>query len=382
MITRSISGYVRLLAANYPVVTVMGPRQSGKTTLVRSLFPDHEYLNLEAEDVRFAAVSDPRAFLRQGTRRIILDEVQHVPALLTYLQEYADDRQEEGQFIITGSHQPQLGAAVGESLAGRTGIAELLPLSLEELAMDGRDVKDRDALIYRGSMPRLYQSDLEPHMLYRDYFRTYIQRDVRQLVQIQSLDTFVVFMRLLAGRVGQLLNKESLSRDAGVSVPTVTNWLSVLEASYVIHRLRPYHSNFGKRQTKSPKVYFTETGLVSYLLGIRSADQVATHPLIGNLFENLVVSECLKRQYNSGEDANLWFFRNSSGSIEVDLLLERNGRLLPREIKSSSTYSPWMSEHLKEFAALSPSIADPLVVYAGQSHDGVAAHYSDVGAWC
>ncbi len=378
MIARSISEHVRMLADNYPVVTVMGPRQSGKTTLVRALYPDYEYLNLEAEDVRFAARSDPRSFLRHGKKRLILDEAQHLPLLLTYIQEYADENQIMGQFIITGSHQPELGAAIGETLAGRTGIAELMPLSLKELRDAGLDISNRDHLIYTGFMPRLYNSKLAPHILYRDYFKTYVQRDVRQLVQIQSLDTFIVFVRLLAGRVGQLLNKESLARDAGVTVPTVTNWLNVLEASYVIFRLRPYYKNFGKRQIKAPKIYFTETGLVSYLLGIRSADQVATHPLIGNLFENLVVSESLKQQFNSGEEANMWFYRNSSGSIEVDLLLEKDGKLCPYEIKSSATYTPRMHGNLNEFATLATHIEKPLVIYSGKTFDGVTVHYSEI----
>ncbi len=382
MIARAISNHIQILAENYPVVTIMGPRQSGKTTLVRTLFPNHEYLNVEAEDIRLLAQSDPRSFLRHGTRRLILDEAQHLPSLLTYIQEYADTRQEPGQFIITGSHQPALGAAIGETLAGRTGIAELMPLSLEELQTANIDILNRDKLIYTGFMPRLYNSKLSPHILYRDYFKTYIQRDVRQLVQIQSLDTFTIFVRLLAGRVGQLLNKESLARDTGVSVPTVTNWLNVLEASYVIFRLRPYFNNFGKRQIKTPKIYFTETGLVSYLLGIRSVDQVATHPLIGNLFENLVVSECLKRQYNSGEEPSLWFYRNSSGTLEVDLLFEKNGTLIPREIKSSATYSARMSANLCDFASLAPNIEKPLVVYAGKTFENIAVHYSDLSHWC
>ncbi len=382
MIARLISDYVRMLAQNYPTVTVMGPRQSGKTTLVRALFPEHEYLNLEAEDIRFAARSDPRSFLRHGTKRLILDEAQHLPELLTYVQEYADERRESGRFVITGSHQPELGAAISETLAGRTGIAELMPLSLEELGTANQDVQNRDRLIYMGFMPRLYDSNLAPEVLYRDYFRTYVQRDVRKLVDIQSLDTFITFVRLLAGRVGQLLNKESLARDAGISVPTVTNWLSVLEASYVIFRVRPYFRNFGKRQIKAPKIYFTEIGLVSYLLGIRSADQVATHPLVGNLFENFVVAECLKRQCNAGEEANLWFYRNSSGSIEVDLLFEKDGNLFPREIKSSATYSPRMSKKLTEFSSLAPNVEKPLVVYSGKSFEGVAAHYSDLQTWC
>lgn len=256
-----------------------------------------------------------------------------------------------------------------------------MPLSLEELAHAGYDTGEGDELIFRGMMPRLYNTKMAPQMLYRDYFRTYIQRDVRQLVQIQSLDSFIVFIRLLAGRVGQLLNKDLLARDVGVSVPTITNWLNVLEASYVIFRLRPYFKNFGKRQIKTPKIYFTETGLVSYLLGIRSREQVATHPLIGNIFENFVVSESLKNQYNLGEESNLWFYRNASGTIEVDLLIEKRGKLYPREIKSSATYLPRMGEHLTSFSSLSENIEHPLVIYSGKTIEGIAVNYSDGKNW-
>ena len=285
MIRRKIADYMSKVANSYPVVTIMGPRQSGKTTLAQAHFPRHVYRNLEAEDVLAAAKADARKFLMNGEANMVIDEIQRFPALLTYIQEIVDARRVKGQFVLTGSHQPELGAAVSESLAGRTGICTLMPLCIEEMEEAGVAVDDRDGLMWRGFMPRLYNDAIEPTMLYRDYFQTYVQRDVRRIVNIQDLDAFTVFMRLLAGRVGQLLNKDSLARDVGISAPTVMKWLSVLESSYVIYRLRPYHVNFGKRQTKASKIYFTETGLAAYLIGIREREQLFSHPLVGSLFE-------------------------------------------------------------------------------------------------
>lgn len=379
MIARDMSRYIERIASAYPVVTIMGPRQSGKTTLCKSQFPSHLYLNLEADDMLAAAKSDPRAFLRNGEKPIIVDEVQRFPSLLTYIQEYVDTRKEKGQFVLTGSHQPELGAAVSESLAGRTGICELLPLSFAELASAGVATGKRDDFIWRGFMPRLYDDGIDPVMMYRDYFQTYVQRDVRRILNVQDLDTFSVFVRLLAGRIGQLLNKESLARDVGISVPTVTKWLSILEASFVIYRLKPYHENFGKRQTKARKVYFTETGLAAYLIGIRDASQVATHPLVGGLFENMVVMEALKTRLNRGLEPDMWFFRNSSGSVEVDLLVESPGGLHIREIKSTSTYSEKMGKGLRAFAELAGKVADSRVVYSGRGIDGIAANFASPG---
>ena len=382
MIRRKIADYVSKVANSYPVVTIMGPRQSGKTTLAQAHFPRHVYRNLEAEDVLAAAKADARKFLMNGEANMVIDEIQRFPALLTYIQEIVDARRVKGQFVLTGSHQPELGAAVSESLAGRTGICTLMPLCIEEMEEAGVAVDDRDGLMWRGFMPRLYNDAIEPTMLYRDYFQTYVQRDVRRIVNIQDLDAFTVFMRLLAGRVGQLLNKDSLARDVGISAPTVMKWLSVLESSYVIYRLRPYHVNFGKRQTKASKIYFTETGLAAYLIGIREREQLFSHPLVGSLFENMVVMEAVKFRLNRGEEPDLWFYRNSSGTVEVDLLMEDGAALRPREIKSSSTYSQRMGRGLSGFLKIARNVTDPLIVYAGETFDGVAANFRDVSRWC
>ncbi len=382
MIRRKIADYMSKVANSYPVVTIMGPRQSGKTTLAQAHFPRHVYRNLEAEDVLAAAKADARKFLMNGEANMVIDEIQRFPALLTYIQEIVDARRVKGQFVLTGSHQPELGAAVSESLAGRTGICTLMPLCIEEMEEAGVAVDDRDGLMWRGFMPRLYNDAIEPTMLYRDYFQTYVQRDVRRIVNIQDLDAFTVFMRLLAGRVGQLLNKDSLARDVGISAPTVMKWLSVLESSYVIYRLRPYHVNFGKRQTKASKIYFTETGLAAYLIGIREREQLFSHPLVGSLFENMVVMEAVKFRLNRGEEPDLWFYRNSSGTVEVDLLMEDGAALRPREIKSSSTYSQRMGRGLSGFLKIARNVTDPLIVYAGETFDGVAANFRDVSRWC
>ena len=382
MIRRKIADYMSKVANSYPVVTIMGPRQSGKTTLAQAHFPRHVYRNLEAEDVLAAAKADARKFLMNGEANMVIDEIQRFPALLTYIQEIVDARRVKGQFVLTGSHQPELGAAISESLAGRTGICTLMPLCIEEMEEAGVAVDDRDGLMWRGFMPRLYNDAIEPTMLYRDYFQTYVQRDVRRIVNIQDLDAFTVFMRLLAGRVGQLLNKDSLARDVGISAPTVMKWLSVLESSYVIYRLRPYHVNFGKRQTKASKIYFTETGLAAYLIGIREREQLFSHPLVGSLFENMVVMEAVKFRLNRGEEPDLWFYRNSSGTVEVDLLMEDGVDLRPREIKSSSTYSQRMGRGLSGFLKIARNVTDPLIVYAGETFDGVAANFRDVSRWC
>ena len=307
MIERIIQQRLLNLWQNYPVITVTGPRQSGKTTLCKAVFPDFSYVNLESPDVRQLAETDAHAFLKAFPPPLIIDEAQRVPHLLSYIQVAVDAHGHNGQYLLTGSHQPRLRAEVAQSLAGRVGLLRLLPLSLLELSNAGIEM-ERDGYLFKGFMPRGYANDIDPSTLYSDYFSTYIERDVRQIINIKNLNAFETFIKLLAGRTGQLVNLSSLSSDAGVSTGTVSEWLSVLEASFIIFRLPCYYENFGKRLIKSQKLYFTEVGLVTWLLGIRDAAQVARDPLFGGLFENMVVAESLKSRFNAGLILNFIFF--------------------------------------------------------------------------
>ena len=342
-----------------------GPRQSGKTTLARHVFPEAEYVNLEDPEVHALARADMREFLRRHSAPAVFDEVQYCPDLLRYIQVEVDETHRTAQYVLTGSHQPALQSAIGESLAGRTGLLELMPLSIGELRRAGIG-KFRDEWIASGFMPRLYDSALTPVELYRDYFCTYVERDVRQLANLRHLEAFETFVRLLAGRVGQLLNVSAIAGDAGISVPTAKEWLSVMESSYVIRILHPYYRNFGKRFVKAPKIYFTETGLAAYLLGIRDAAQVATHPLMGSLFENLVVMELLKARLNRGMEADMYFLRMPSG-LEADVVIENCGKLDLYEIKAGSTFHPDMAANLSKIAGFLPGVGRRTVIYSGRT---------------
>lgn len=366
MIKRAIEKTARELWMQYPVLTVTGPRQSGKTTLVRHLFADADYVNLEAPDIRDEAIRDARGFLSRHPAPAVFDEIQNAPGLVSYIQVETDRTGGTGRYVLTGSHQPALQAAVSQSLAGRTALIELFPFSLGELAAAGIR-KGRDAWIFEGFMPRLHAGGPEAGRLYSDYFKTYVERDVRQLVNLRNLRAFERFVRLLAGRVGQLLNVSSLAGDAGISATAAADWLSLLEASYVIWTLRPYYRNFGKRFVKAPKVYFVETGLACHLLGITSRDQVASHPLVGNLFENLVVMEAVKQRLNRGAEPDFWFLRTSHG-VEADLVSENAGRLDLWEIKAGATFHDDMAGNLRSLARLLPGTTGrTAVVYAGRA---------------
>lgn len=363
-IERKISGYIKRAAGMYPVVTICGPRQSGKTTLARHLFPDYGYVSMENPYERQAFEVDALGFLKAHPAPYIFDEVQNTPELLSYLQGIVDDVDENGMYILTGSRQMELQQTISQSLAGRSAMVDLLPLSLEELAEAGIPVS-RDEAMFLGGLPRIHSRHQDPLLAYPDYVRTYIERDVRQLVNIQKLREFEIFIRLLAARAGQLLNAASLANDVGVSAPTIREWISMLEASYIIFTLHPYYKNYGKRLVKTPKVFFTETGLMTSLLGIKSAEQVQQHPLVGSIFENLVVSEMFKAQLNRGQHPALFFYRDSSG-LEVDLILEE--QLVPRpiEIKSALTYSPALYKNLQKFVTLETSAQKPTLIYGGK----------------
>ncbi len=335
MIDRQIAPHVKEVFRQYPVVTLTGPRQSGKTTLCRSAFPDLPYVNLEAPDERESASQDPRGFLSRYPSGAILDEIQRVPALTSYIQVRVDEVKRNSLFMLTGSQQFAVSQTISQSLAGRTAMVRLLPFSLTE-AMQLSPPYDLDTLLYTGFYPRLYDQRINPTQGLADYFETYVERDLRQLSQLRNLSTFQRFVRVCAGRVGQLLNTQSLGADVGVSHTTVRQWLSLLEASYVIFLLYPYHANVAKRLIKSPKLYFYDVGLAAYLLGIENARQVTTHPLRGSLFENCVVMEALKHRYNSGRSSNLYFYRDSTGQ-EVDLIYMIAQHPVPIETKAGQT---------------------------------------------
>ena len=364
-IERHITPRLKSLAAQFPVVTVLGPRQSGKTTLVREVFSSHTYLNLEDAITRAEAGHDYREFFKRHPGPVVLDEIQRAPALLSAIQVLVDEKREAGRFILTGSHQPLLHARVSQSLAGRTALLRLLPLSIAELAGDGV-LLDRDDYLFRGFMPAHYAHGIAPADLYGAYYATYVERDVRHLVNIDRQIAFETFVKLLAGRVGQLVNLQGMSGEVGVSAPTLGAWLSVLEASYIVFRLQPYFYNFGKRQIKAPKLYFTEPGLATYLLGIKTREQVARDPLLGGLFENMVVVEALKARCNAAEPPELYYSRDSHG-VEVDLILNQARHVMPVEIKASRTPSSVLAKSLHTFQKhAGDAVFLPTVISAGE----------------
>lgn len=362
MIPRTLSARIKQLADQYPVITLTGPRQSGKTTLTRSLFDDKPYVNLERPDIRAFAAADPLAFLHQHANGAVIDEVQNVPELLSYLQVEVDENPTPGRFILTGSRMLEVAHGVSQSLAGRTALLKLLPLSLAELATD-RALPDADTLIQRGYLPRIHDQGLDPTQALADYFQTYVQRDLRELVAVRDLRQFERFVRLCATRTGQLLNQNSLAADTGVSPKTVGAWLSVLEASFIVFMLPPFHANLGKRLVKSPKLYFYDVGLAAFLLGIESPSHVAAHPLRGALFETLVVTEVLKWRFNRGQVNNLHFYRDSNGN-EVDLVWQQDDSWRAVEVKAGQTLYPEAFNTLTAFAKLQPGTRAGLI-YGG-----------------
>jgi len=364
MIKRAISEELLDCCTEYPVVTVFGPRQSGKTVLVRENFPDKPYYLLEDPDTRQAAEIDPRGFLGQMKEGAVLDEIQRLPALLSYIQGIVDKAQQPGMFILTGSHQPDLHRAISQSLAGRTALLTLLPFSLEELQQFQTEWDAYD-LIVKGAFPRLHEKNLKPERFFNGYLQTYVERDVRALISLKDLNRFQQFLTLLAGRIGQVINYTSLSNDTGVSATTIKNWISVLKASYVVFELSPFFENIRKRVVKSPKLYFTDTGLAAFLLGIRTAEQAARDPLRGGLYENLIILEIMKYRLNQGRRPDLYFFRDTHGG-EVDLLIREQGKLFPVEIKSSVTFSKSFLKGIERFRSLTSNCrADGAVLYNG-----------------
>jgi predicted AAA+ superfamily ATPase len=375
-------------ATLYPVVTVLGPRQAGKTTLCRMAFPDKPYVNLEQPDVREFAQQDPKAFLAQFPDGAVLDEIQNVPSLLSWIQVLTDADPRKGRFVLTGSHQLQVSAQITQSLAGRTAVLDLLPLSLSELAkandLSTGKPADVNGLMLQGGYPRIHAQDLPSEVMLSDYFATYVERDVRQLINLRHLREFGQCVRLLAGRTGQLLNQTSLGNEVGVSSNTITQWLSILEASFLVFSLAPWSVKIGKRLVKSPKIYFHDVGLACWLLGIKTVEQLQHHPLRGALFENLVVLEVLKSLRNQGLRDPLYFFRDSNG-LEIDLLLERAEGIELVEIKASQTVSTPLFKNLRTVSTLlGDRVKSQHLIYGGaerQDRSGVQVlPYGQAGA--
>lgn len=363
----------------YFSVSIFGPRQCGKTTLAKNLFPSFSYANLEDMNVRSLAKNDPEEFFTRFPEPVIIDEIQRVPELLSTVQVRIDKNQKKGQYLITGSQQISLKSSITQSLAGRTAIVQMLPLSISELY--SANIKlDRDSQLVSGFMPFLYaESGHSPFEYYKNYVNTYLERDIVQIAAVHDLIRFEKFMRLLAGRVGQLVNNSALATEVGVSSTTIGSWLSVLEASHVIYTLKPWFKNRNSQVVKTPKIYFCDTGLVSYLLGIETPEQMIRDPLLGNIFENFVVIEALKTRLNLGLEPNLYFFRNSNG-LEIDLILQEQNKLKLFEIKSGKSLNDEFCRNMKNFSAkynedIVSDSTKGTVIYSGETYES----YKDFG---
>ncbi len=365
MISRDYSDKILELSTKFPVITVTGPRQSGKSTLVQSLFSEKSYISLEDPDERAFASTDPRGFLSSYPKGAILDEVQHVPALFSYIQGIVDKANKPGMFILSGSQNFLLMEKITQTLAGRTAICQLLPLSKTEL-QKAKLLGTSDQLIYTGGYPRIYDQQIAPADFYSGYVRTYLERDVRQVKNISDHSHFTKFIKLCAARLGSVLNLQSLANDCGISVNTAKSWLSVLQTGYIIYLLPPYHNNFNKRLMKSPKLYFYDTGLACYLLGIHNVEQVATHFLRGGLFENLIVTDIMKHFLNKGKEAPLYFWKDKTHK-EIDLIVEKGNRKFSAiEIKSGETRTDDFFKNFDYWNSITGNTnADNTVVYAG-----------------
>ncbi len=375
MIKRKITKKIEELSKKYPVILLVGPRQSGKTTLVKDIFKKYIYKNLENPDEKLLAKEDPRSFLDLGgSRKMIIDEIQEVPEIASYIQTEVDEQKQMSQFVLTGSQNFQISQTVSQSLAGRVANFELLPLSYNELITEYK-IKSLNEYILGGSYPGKYSKSIGSTDFYRDYISTYVSRDVRSLKNIGDLTNFQRFMNLLAGRVGQIVNMTSLANDVGVSVKTIDSWITVLKASYIVYRLQPYYENFGKRVIKSPKVYFYDTGLLCYLLGINSVEELKSHYAYGQIFENLIISEITKQIFNRRLNEKLYFWRDSNGN-EVDLIIDKGLDKVALEIKSGRTFNKDMIhglDYLYKFLAKKYNL-DTKLVYAGNQEQRVGEH--------
>lgn len=367
-IKRKIESTILEAAKYFPVITVTGPRQSGKTTMLKQIFPHLHYYSLEDLDTRSFAMEDPVRFLHLHEDGMILDEVHNYPELLSYIQGIVDE-QPQKKFVLSGSSNFALLKKVSQSLAGRSGVFELMPLSIEEVKGQIEYVDDADQLLYQGLYPAVCSCKNIPKFLYPSYLKTYLERDVRDLINVKDIRLFNMFLKLCAGRIGSVFNASEIAGEIGVSSKTIQAWVSILQASYVVYLLPPYFENSRKRLTKSPKMYFCDTGLACTLLGIESAEQLAFDKMRGHLFENLIVVELLKRRLNEGKESNLYFYRDSNQN-EVDILVNNGSSLDAIEVKSAMTYNPSFEKALlKVNEWVNPPVGKRTIIYAGTLED-------------
>lgn len=372
MITRTLSARLLEIAEKYPIIGILGPRQSGKTTLARDLFPNYDYVSLESLDNREEAINDPRSFLSAHKPPVILDELQNTPDIFSYLQEVVDLSGKTGQYVITGSQNFTLNEKISQTLSGRIYLAQLPTLTLTELANANITYDDWQDYAFKGSYPRVYDKNLTPQQWYPSYIQTYLERDVRDLKNVTDLTEFQTFLKFCAGRGGQELVVTSISDQMGLSPNTIKAWISILEASQLVHLLRPYYRNLNKRLVKMPKLYFMDTGLMIFLLGITAPDQLETHPLKGNIFENLVVSEILKSKTNLGQTDLGYFVRDRNGN-EVDYVQEKRGELFYTEIKAAKTFAPDFLKGINYWSAIETATQpNNSVVYAGEGNKTIS----------
>ncbi len=361
MINREAEKELKTLSAQFKAVALVGPRQSGKTTLARHVFSNKPYVSLENPDSRRFAIDDPRGFLSQYPTGAVIDEAQRAPEIFSYLQQIIDEDSTPGKFIITGSNNFLLQENISQSLAGRIAYIYLLPFSISELPSRFRS--DLNELIFKGFYPPIYDQPVEAYKWHSNYVRTYIERDVRQIKNITNLNLFERFVKLCAGRIGQLLNMNSLAIEVGVDNKTIASWIGILESSFILFRLQPHYKNFNKRVVKMPKLYFYDTGLACYFLGINSPNQLKNHPLSGSLFENFIIGELVKKIYNQGKNQNLYFWRDNTGH-EVDIIIDRTDGLFPIEIKSGKTITPDYVKGIHFWQKIS-NTNQGMVIYSG-----------------
>lgn len=366
-IKRDAEKLLKKFAEKYPVITITGPRQSGKTTICKKVFPQKKYVSLEDIDLRDYAYNDPRGFLSEYSNGVIIDEIQRVPDLLSYIQGVVDKNQQKGEFILTGSSQFELSKTISQSLAGRTALLKLFPFSFTEIYDKIENTKDwLNKIIYTGFYPRIFKDKLNPTDSLSAYTKTYIDRDVRQFSEIRNLQIFRTFLKLCASRTGQLLNYTNISNDCGVSVPTIKNWISILEQSYIIFLLYPFHKNIKKRLIKTPKIYFYDVGLSAYLNGAKNSNHINSLPNRGSLFENFIIAEMIKMNAHKNYKNDFYFFMNKN-RLEIDLIINEGLKIHPIEIKSAQTFNQTFIKNLQYFAKLYNQDSIGKVIYTGDN---------------